>query len=128
MSNQITNVARLRHYLRLDPYEQDHKVLRKMLDNLEASKKIAEFINKIEDIEVSVQMNRTLEDTENAKEAVIKALNELKILRSLIKRYKKPKLGGNLEKLQKRPNNRIRKKTTTFDAVVAFSRLCLNFI
>ena len=63
IKKQIANGAKLREYLRVDSLEQDHKILKRILDNLEASKKIAEFINQIEDIEISVQMNRMLEET-----------------------------------------------------------------
>ena len=94
---QIDDVVKLREHLRVGSFEQDHKILKEMLDNLEASKKIAEFIYKIEDIEISVQMNRMLEETQNAEKALNKVLNKMELLRSLLC------LKGNLKKLLKKP-------------------------
>ena len=87
IQKQIANVVKLREYLRVDSLDQDHKILKKMLGNLEAPKKIAEFIYKIEDIEISVQMNRMLEETQNAEKAMNKALNEMEFLRLLLGHY-----------------------------------------
>ena len=61
------NGAKLRKYLRIDFFEQEHIKLKKMHDNLEASKKIAQFINKIEDIDIAVQLNKLLKETKNAE-------------------------------------------------------------
>ena len=89
-----------------------------MLDNLEASKKIAEFINRIEDIEISVQMNRMLEETQNAEKAINKALNEMEFLRLLLGQYQLFCLRSNLIELLKKQIKKGEKNRASFDAVL----------
>ena len=88
IKEQNVNGAKLHKYLRLNSFEQDRITLKKILDNLEASKKIVEFINEIEDVGVVLQMNRLLKETQNAEKAVNKALNEIELLKSLLIQYK----------------------------------------
>ena len=103
IKEQNVNGAKLHKYLRLNSFEQDRITLKKMLDNLEASKKIVEFINKIEDIGVVVQMNRLLKETQNTEKAVNKALNEMELPKLLLTQYKLLCLRGNLNELYEKP-------------------------